>query len=1080
MRSDPRRRRSARWGATALAIGLVTGSAGTATAAPDAPAALGGAPGHTRTVTLITGDRVLLDDEGATRGVLTAPGRERTPFSTRTENGHQFVVPADAARLVASGALDPRLFDVTELVRFGYEDRLRDDLPLIVTPATGQQLAAQTLSAAGVDVRRELPAARSLAVTTNRSTSAWEALTSGSTLEKVWLDGKRTTSLDRSVPQIGAPAAWEAGHTGEGVRVAVLDTGVDETHPDLVGQEVAAENFTGTGTGADGHGHGTHVASTVAGTGAHNGGKYRGVASGADLIDGKVLTDGGSGQESWIIAGMEWAVAQGADVVNMSLGGGDSPGVDPMEAAVNRLSESGVLFVVAAGNSGAPETIGSPGSADAALTVGAVDRDDSLAPFSSRGPRTGDGAVKPDITAPGVEIAAARSSTGVIGTPVEDGYVALSGTSMATPHVAGAAAILAQQHPDWPGSRIKAALMASAKPNPDLNVHQQGAGRVDVAAAVAQTVTAEPASVSLGTQQWPHGDDEPVTREITYRNTGTEPLTLDLAIDATGPEGDAAPGGLLSVSPERITVPAGGEATAVLTGDTSVEAPDGFYSGTLTATGGDLAVRTPLAIDREVESYSLTVNTLDREGEPVSEPSTYLVNLDTGRRLDGRATDGSLTVRAPKGEYFAASFVVVGETAADLLISPSLVVAGDTEVTFDGREARPVSITGPDPAAQSLIADIGTLRTKGRTSTGYGAAFLGGFGDSRIGQVGPAPSEGEFLFQINQQDEVPSTTSTYRYAFPGSGELPDGFTRVVRANELAEVRRSVGVTPKGARALLGAMPSSDVGGWGSLTEVPAPGTAVDHVTTATPWSTLFLQVGADGQVQADISSPERTHRAGGVYEERVNHGIFSPSNPYVKRLGDDLRVSIPLFTDSQGGAGFSAVDSARTTVYRGAEKIGETADDGYGEFVLPAGRGQYRLETEATRSGVSELSTKVTGSWTFRSGTVGGEEWRSLPVSVIRFDARLDADGSTRAGRTIAVPLSVQQQEDAESGRFGRFDVQVSFDDGATWSRVPVVGRTALVRNPAEPGFASLKVSARDSRGNETTQQVIRAYKIAE
>jgi subtilisin family serine protease len=129
------------------------------------------------------------------------------------------------------------------------------------------------------------------------------------------------------------------------------------------------------------------------------------------------------------------------------------------EKAVNDLSaSSGALFVMAAGNSGPSDTtVGSPGSAAAALTVAAVDRHDKIASFSSRGP-TADGRLKPDIAAPGVDIIAAKAAHGTEGNDEASGYVSMSGTSMATPHTAGAAAVLAQEHPGWTGERLKAAL----------------------------------------------------------------------------------------------------------------------------------------------------------------------------------------------------------------------------------------------------------------------------------------------------------------------------------------------------------------------------------------------------------------------------------------------------------------------------------------------------------------------------------------------------------------------------------------------------------------------------------------------
>ena len=177
-----------------------------------------------------------------------------------------------------------------------------------------------------------------------------------------------------------------------------VDTGVDEKHPDLVGQQIAEKNFTTDPDNTDNVGHGTHVGSTVA---SHDS-KYGGVAPGAQLIDAKVCVEFGC-QESWILDGMRWAAEQGAQVVNMSLGGGDTPEIDPLEQAVNELTaQYGTLFVIAAGNSGSPGTVSSPSTAEAALSVGAVDRDDSLAFFSSKGPRVGDSGLKPEVTAPGV------------------------------------------------------------------------------------------------------------------------------------------------------------------------------------------------------------------------------------------------------------------------------------------------------------------------------------------------------------------------------------------------------------------------------------------------------------------------------------------------------------------------------------------------------------------------------------------------------------------------------------------------------------------------------------------------------
>jgi subtilisin family serine protease len=578
------------------------------------------AAGHT--VTLVTGDRVTLTGRDDVR-VRPAPGREHVGFEQRIdENGHSVVVPRDVTALIATGQLDRRLFDISSLVEAGYHDEARRDLPLVVTHTGGGLRAGLAAIAGG----RELPSIGATAIRADKGamSSVWAALDAGGEttlspgVQRVALDGPVRVDLEHSVPQIGAPQAWQAGYTGSGTTVAVLDTGIDTTHPDLADAVVGARDFTGSPSGSDDRvGHGTHVASIITGSGAASAGRFRGVAPDTRLLVGKVLDDNGGGTESSVVAGMEWAAAQGADVIAMSLGGTVAPGkdtsVDVLSAAVNRLSaQSGALFVVSAGNSGPRSgSIGSPGVADAALTVGAVDGDDALAEFSSRGPRAGDGAIKPDITAPGVGIVAARARNGHVGTPVDDSYVAMSGTSMSTPHVAGAAAILAGMHPDWDSARLKSALMGSAAPRDGLSVYEQGAGRVDVARAVSQPVLATPASVSLGQARWPHEDDKPLTTVLTYQNTGASPVVLDLAVDVRDAAGKPSPAGMFTVTPRTLQVPAGGQATATLTTDTSVNGPDGTYGGTIVATGDGNVVRTPLGVQREAESYDVGLDFLD-------------------------------------------------------------------------------------------------------------------------------------------------------------------------------------------------------------------------------------------------------------------------------------------------------------------------------------------------------------------------------------------------------------------------------------------------------------------------------------
>lgn len=402
-----------------------------------------------RTVTLITGDKVTVSRKDGAWDATIQPAARLGPvrFLKSVSAEGVTVIPSVAEPLIRAGRLDRKLFDVTGLVELGYDDARTPEIPLLVE--------SQGAGALG-EITRELPSVQLSAVATPKNRAA--ELFGKAGMGRIWLNGKVHPSLDVSVPQVGAPAAWQAGHTGAGTTVAVLDTGYDPGHPDLAGIVKGEKDFTGEGI-VDTVGHGTHVASTVAG----RGGRYTGVAKGADLLIGKVCQTRGCPFDA-ILAGMQWAADSGAKVVNMSLGGGSGDGVsDPLEIAVNRLSaEKGTLFVVAAGNDGQSRPVASPASADAALAVASVSKQDGYSRFSQPGPRWKDHAVKPDIAAPGEDVVAARAEGTYADRAVGEHHARLTGTSMATPHVAGAAAILAAQHPDWTGQQIKAALMGSA------------------------------------------------------------------------------------------------------------------------------------------------------------------------------------------------------------------------------------------------------------------------------------------------------------------------------------------------------------------------------------------------------------------------------------------------------------------------------------------------------------------------------------------------------------------------------------------------------------------------------------------
>ncbi|MCX4984748.1 S8 family serine peptidase [Streptomyces sp. NBC_00572] len=1072
-----------------------------------------------RRIPLITGDRVVVDAKGRMVGFESAAGREHIPVQVQRIKGHTLVVPSDAQRLIAAGKLDQRLFDLDVLTDAQLRKSHRDGLKLIVQYEGGAGAArAEVRTAGDTQLRRTFPTINADAIRTSQDDVArvWEALTdrrasgaraTASGIGKVWLDGVRAASLDRSVRQIGADKAWESGYDGTGVKIAVLDTGVDRTHEDLAPQVVGEKNFSTSPDAVDRVGHGTHVASIAVGTGAKSGGRFKGVAPGAKVISGKVLDDQGFGDDSAVIAGMEWAAAEGADVVNLSLGGPDSPGTDPLEATVDRLTaEKGILFAIAAGNDGeyGAETVGSPGSADSALTVGAVDKDDRIASFSSVGPRVGDGAVKPDLTAPGVAITAAAAAGSAIdtdpGTPhPAPGYLQIDGTSMATPHVAGAAAILKQRHPDWKSAELKGALTGSAKGG-DYTAFQQGSGRVQVDKALTQSVVAEPVSLNFGVAQWPHADDRPETRTLAYRNLGTSDVTLDLSVSTLDQKGKPAAAGFFTLGASKVTVPAGGRAEVDLVADTRVGDTDGTFSGYVTATGAGQSVRTAAVAVREVESYDVTVRTVGRDGADAQNFSSTLSGVGgpaAGFQARVDNEPGSHTIRVPKGSYTFNTAVYQDPDdytkGTDWIAQPKLEISGATTLTADARTTKPVDLTVPGIDRAESAGTYYEVDTEiGRVGNGW---VLRGFTGFRTAHLGPAVTDGSLL-QTWDAHFLKDATTQYAVAFGGgTNRIATGYTKHVKANELATLKVDIGASAPGKSALVSPyphLPGAPEGNGFSATQA-APGTRTFLVSTGddVEWLTRFNQVGEPDQWgypafegAYEMVRPKR-YEAGRTYRETFNTGVFGPllgERMGVFRTAPDptsgkqqLVGSVPLFADGGGHVGLTADTSATSTLYRDGVKVGESDDplSGSRPFAVDASDAEYRLVTSAERPAkTAAASTRVETSFTFRSKPVTATT--ALPVSTVRFGAPVDLTSRAPALAPVVVPVTVQGS--AAGKNLKSLKVSVSYDNGKTWKLVQVLNGRISVKNPAKDNGISLSAVVTDKQGNTSTLAIHNAW----
>ncbi len=363
--------------------------------------------------------------------------------------------------------------------------------------------------------------------------------------------------LSQSVPLIQAPSVWAMQRDGvavkgHNIRVAVLDTGVDYTHEALGGcfgagcKVAGGYDFVGKDNDPmDVHGHGTHVASIIAGQSA----TITGVAPEASIYAYKVLADNGYGSSFDIIAALEKALdpdgnpltADGAHIINMSLGNDGRDPQDPMNVAVSNAGKAGALVVVAAGNSGPGlESIGSPGIVAEALTVANTDKMDRVAYDSSRGPGVFGALLKPDLAAPGSAIYAATPN---------NQYEYKSGTSMAAPHVAGAAALLLQAEPQLTAQQLKQRLLQ----NTDVlneNFWAHGAGRLNVSKAMQQVLAFEQQGLYLGRV---NATDFALSgvREVTLRNLSAEPQDFTVSMK------DLPEFIKISVNTDKVTLAAG-------------------------------------------------------------------------------------------------------------------------------------------------------------------------------------------------------------------------------------------------------------------------------------------------------------------------------------------------------------------------------------------------------------------------------------------------------------------------------------------------------------------------------------------
>jgi subtilisin family serine protease len=592
---------------------------------------------------------------------------------------------------------------------------------------------AQRLVAASI-VRR-LPAARvtwryrvvldGLAVLVPRDALPKLAAVPG--VAKVWPSVAYRPLLDRSPRLIGADQMWGAPAfttAGNGVKIGIIDDGVDQTHPFFnptgytmppgfpkgdaaftTAKVIVARAFsppTNTWRYAKTpfdpleSEHGTHVAGIAAGDyspGAIAGrGPLSGVAPNAYLGNYKVLTVptknfGLNGNAPEIAAGIEAAVQDGMDVINLSLGEPEiEPSRDLVVAAINAAADAGVIPAIAAGNdfddfgSG---SVSSPGSAAKAITAAAVTKQLAVASFSSGGPTPISLEMKPDVSAPGFDITSSLP-------PRAGTWGSLSGTSMAAPHVAGAAALLRQRHPEWTVAQIKSALVLTGKPvhvsgTAEAPTTREGGGLIDLPAANSPAIFAAPTDLSFGLVR--AGSSAVRAVDLTDAGGGAGSWTVAVAAQA-GPTGAAV------TAPPTVAVPGALEVQATAPPGTAEQDATGF----VTLTNGVVVRRIPywfrvtaprLAGERRGVLRAPGTYHGQTKGKPALVTSYRYPESASGvpSMLSGPEQVFRVTLTKPVANFGVA---VVGQ-GAGVRVSPRVVVGAD-ENRLAGNPALPLVI----------------------------------------------------------------------------------------------------------------------------------------------------------------------------------------------------------------------------------------------------------------------------------------------------------------------------------------------------------------------------------------------------
>jgi subtilisin family serine protease len=1041
-------------------------------------------------ITLITGDVVIASESPTGQWSVSVtpadPSKSGQHFQTFETSEGTYVLPSN----VNLEKLDVEFFNVEYLIKNGYHNM--EKLPIIVSTIDVTERSIQSVEN---DIRgyngavtKSLPRLSMLSAQLPIETikQSIHTLSNEEYVRKLWLDKKMYVSLSESVPLIGAPELWDAGYDGAGIEIAILDTGIDSTHPSLDDLDddpattdpkvIRAIDFTDDNTINDLNGHGTHCAGIAAGTGGDGIGP-KGVAPGALLWNVKVLAEYGEGLSSWVIEGIEYATfgpdgvpntGDEADIINLSLGGSPTDGTDPVSLAVDVAVDAGVIVAITAGNEYDYFEIETPGVARKAITVGSSYKDDYLAYFSSKGP-TIDGRVKPDILAPGVNI---NSSVpyDLSGTY----YSTSSGGSMATAHVSGTAALLLQKGvpPGWAAPDYMKNTLTSTAVDLGYNVYEQGGGRISVPSAAYTEILVDPATVSFGLSTI----DTLTTATLTFYNlnsTFTRSLNLNVLVEdiLTGTVVDCS-----SLNTTVLNIGASSEASVLLTLDTT--SLKSIYSGKVVASidNGE----TIQVIFGFAKLNELTISKVDMDGAAAAFDEVCLVGESGFPSFEWTVLDdyGTVTFYVLDGTYDIISPGFDWDLdAAIYALSEDIVVTQDTQVYLDERDTRKVTFDANKPD-QIMAEKFSALFYEGeqisvtiRDLWWYPASALTYVSQTTINTAFVYSYYPEAYYDSVNPDLI-DAPEWHKLLFTRE-DITKGVTFSANYNNLVKRVTDYKVALTSDVAERVQFVFSPIA-WNSMTftwQMDVPQSRIEWLSPE-PVEYEEWYSKRDPQWSWDFTDLSQSYPIGETYSAFGEHPLTSGVYVYVVDGYAVVEGSISVDTFENIFADFTRDYSGTLTLMQdGVEVYSTEIWDYFWGYYSFSGTPEFKLIIE----GSSDLSLS-TSTYTELGFTADETQDYEPPRLVIR-PRNLDLFCAASAG-DVLVDVNV-----LDDSPISLFTFEYSLDDGNTWSLASSTKQNARSwvadLGTLNSAFVSVRVNATDSLGNSISQTTIRGFLVS-